>query len=70
MATYRVGDHGREHYQGRHISGQPAGKENRAKGKGPSHTGLFGIVGIEFGGDPRSYRHLDEEYDSVQKGLE
>lgn len=38
--------------------------------KGQNHTGLLGIVGIEFGGDPSSYRHLDKEYDGVQKGLE
>lgn len=70
METYRVGDHGCEYYQGRHISGQPRGKENRAMSKGQNHTGLLGIVGIEFGGDPSSYRHLDKEYDGVQKGLE
>lgn len=65
--TYGVGDHGREDYQGRHVSeGSHPGPGIRAE---EWHTWLLGIVGVEFSRDASSCSHLDEKNDRVQKGL-
>lgn len=67
--AYGVGDHGREDYQGRHVS-ERSHRGPRCGGVAEEwHTWLFGIVGVEFGRETSSYSHLDEEDDRVQEGL-